>query len=51
MRAAGLTPDAVSFTSAMDVRLKRGRWTESVFLLEKMRALGVIPGVITYTMP
>ncbi|CAM9286817.1 unnamed protein product [Ectocarpus sp. 8 AP-2014] len=26
MRAAGLTPDAVSFTSAIDACLKRGRW-------------------------
>lgn len=48
MQAAGLTPNIISYSSAIDACVRGGRWKEGIEVLEEMRGLGVVPDVITY---
>ena len=48
MRAAGLTPNAISYSAAISACEKGQQWQRALELLEEMKAAGVAPNVISY---
>jgi len=49
MRAAGVTPNVISYNAAISACEKGRQWEKAVSLLDGMRAAGVTPNVISYS--